>query len=240
MIKKIEPKEAFPYTKPNKKVLERYSHIFELDNPVPPRLVKNAFDKVFSLIFLILSIPIFTLLKLSYIFEGFLIKENSGPLFFYYWGVSQGKKIKKYKLRIIKEKYIEGGTTNNHDWMSYSKEWDKSARTYTGKLIKKYYLDELPQFYSILKGDMSIVGPRPLSVIHYERDLSQGNVARKFLKGGLLGLGHIRKGTEEFGSPIYEYEYLDMYIKLSALRLLIMDLKIIFKGILLVLKGQGL
>ena len=44
---------------------------------------------------------------------------------------------------------------------------------------------------------MSIVGPRPLSVLHYERDKAQGNVTRSLLKGGLLGLGHINKGTKD-------------------------------------------
>ena len=61
---------------------------------------------------------------------------------------------------------------------------------------------------------MSIVGPRPLAVHHYERDLKQGNVARSLIKGGLIGLGHVLKGTPQIGEPIYEYEYIDQYLKM--------------------------
>ena len=86
---------------------------------------------------------------------------------------------------------------------------------------------------------MSIVGPRPLAVHHYKRDLKQGNVCRKLLKGGLLGLGHIKKGTNEMGNPIYEYEYIDKYITLSSFELLKFDLYIIIKGAKLILKGGG-
>ena len=87
---------------------------------------------------------------------------------------------------------------------------------------------------------MSIVGPRPLAVHHYERDLQQGNVTRKLLKGGLLGLGHINKGTPEMGNPLYEYEYIDQYLRRGSLGLLALDLWIIWRGIRVILKGKGL
>lgn len=83
---------------------------------------------------------------------------------------------------------------------------------------------------------------RAPSVHHYERDRQQGNVTRYLLKGGLLGLGHVMKGTPEMGNPVYEYEYADQYIKLSALGLLWLwlDLKIIGRGIKVILRGKGL
>ena len=87
---------------------------------------------------------------------------------------------------------------------------------------------------------MSIVGPRPLAVHHYERDLAQGNVTRSLLKGGLLGLGHVNKGTVEMGNPVYEYEYIDQYLKRSSVGLLWLDIKIIGRGIRVMVKGQGL
>ena len=176
---------------------------------------------------------------MAYLIEGWIDPESKGPMFFYYNCVSGGKVVPKYKLRLIKMKYIEPEGAARHDWIAFSAEWTPDSRTRVGEFVKNYYLDELPQFYSVLKGDMSLVGPRPLSVIHYERDREQGNVTRFLLKGGLLGLGHVEKGTSEMGKAIYEYEYIDQYIKRSSFGLLWLDLQIIGRGIKLILKGGG-
>jgi len=207
---------------------------------LPERFPKLVFDKVVSGLLLLAAAPVLLLLKIAYVIEGWLIPENKGPMIFSYNAVSAGKVFPKYKIRLIKEKYIDQEGAKRGDWLAYSAEWTPDSRTHVGQFAKKFYLDELPQFYSVLRGDMSIVGPRPLAVLHYERDRQQGNVTRFLVKGGLLGLGHINKGTPEMGKPEYEYEYIDQYVKRSAWGLLMLDMKIIWRGIRVILQGKGL
>jgi lipopolysaccharide/colanic/teichoic acid biosynthesis glycosyltransferase len=237
---KQEPKEAFPYRPPTEEIKQKYHHLFELEKPLGHRILKVVFDKVAAALLLMVAAPILLLLKVAYLIEGWLIPENKGPMLFSYNAVSAGKVFQKYKIRLIKTKYIDQEGARRGDWLAYSAEWSPESRLHVGHFVKKFYLDELPQFYNILRGDMSIVGPRPLAVLHYERDRQQGNVTRFLIKGGLLGLGHIRKGTPEMGNPVYEYEYIDRYLGSSALRLLWLDLTIIGRGIRVILQGKGL
>ena len=211
-----------------------------MTKPLPERLPKLIFDKVVAALLLLLASPALLLLKIAYVIEGILIPENKGPMIFSYNAVSAGKIFPKYKIRLIKEKYIDQEGAKRGDWIAFSAEWTPDSRTHVGHFAKKFYLDELPQFYSVLRGDMGIVGPRPLAILHYDRDRAQGNVTRFLVKGGLLGLGHINKGTAEMGNPIYEYEYIDRYMRLSPLQLLWLDLTIIGRGIKVILQGKGL
>ena len=235
----IEPSESFPYKPPSDKVKEKYAYIFDLNNSIKQGYFKTLFDKTISIVVLFFGVPILLLVKLAYLIEGLIITENKGKMIFYYNAISKGKIIKKYKIRLIKEKFIDKEAAKSHDWIAYSAEWSPGSRTYVGSFVKKWYLDELPQFWSVLIGDMSVVGPRPLSVLHFERDKAQGNVTRSLLKGGLLGLGHINKGTPEMGNSLYEYEYIDKYLTLTSFELLKIDVWIIMKGLKVILKGGG-
>lgn len=234
-----EPLAAFPYIPPRPEDLIEFKELFATQTPLKDRLLKIIFDKFVASIGLIFSIPILALLKVLYVIEGIIYPDNRGPLMYYYFGVSKGRKFKKWKIRVIKEKYIDPIGAANHDWAAYSAEWSEESRTIVGSLVKKYYLDELPQFWSVLIGDMSIVGPRPLAVVHYERDREQGNISRFLVKGGMLGLGHLNKGTEQMGIPRYEYEYIRAYKDSGALKLLYLDIYIIYMGIKLMTRGGG-
>ncbi|MDD2284932.1 MAG: sugar transferase [Paludibacter sp.] len=237
--KSNEPKEAFPYTPPTNEIKNKYREIFELREPIKTPFIKLLFDKLVAIFMLILFSPAIIFLLIFNFIEGILIPENRGPLFFYYNAVSQGKVIKKWKIRLIKTSYIDKDLQAKGDWHAYQNEWKPEARTYLGTFVKKFYLDEIPQFYMVLKGDMSIVGPRPLAIHHYERDLEQGNVTRKLIRGGLLGYGHIRKGTPEFGKPVYEYEYVWRCLHYSPWKLLLTDLYVVWKGFVVMIKGGG-
>ena len=89
---------------------------------------------------LLISTPLLIILKLAYVIEGLIIPENKGDMFFYYYAVSAGKIIPKYKIRLIKNKFIDLEGAKKHDWIAYSAEWNKDSRTFVGQIVKKFYL----------------------------------------------------------------------------------------------------
>lgn len=70
-------------------------------------------------------------------------------MFFSYNTLLQGKVFPKYKIRLIKTKYIEPEGSKREDWIAYSAEWNEDSRTYVVSFMKKFYLDEIPQFWDV-------------------------------------------------------------------------------------------
>ena len=187
-----EPHEAFPYTPPTDEIKSKYAHIIGLKQSLPPRLFKVLFDKFAAFFLLLFALPILLALKIAYVVEGLIIPDNKGPMFFYYWGVSGGKKIKKWKLRLIKMEYIDPEGAARNDWIAFSAEWTADSRTVVGAFAKKWYLDELPQFWSVLIGDMSIVGPRPLPPEVESQIFINNRNFRRLVKPGITGYSQIK------------------------------------------------
>jgi len=109
---------------------------------------KRFFDFIIALIALIIFSPLFLIL-------GILIKKDSkGPVFYRQIRIGKdGKPFKIFKFRTM---------VNNADKVGpFSTKDDDIRITKVGKFIRKYNLDELAQFINVLKGEMSIVGPRP-------------------------------------------------------------------------------
>lgn len=110
--------------------------------------LKRLFDILVSLLFLIVASPLFLMI-------GILIKaDTSGPVFYRQTRVGRHfKHFRIYKFRTMFDNADETGPL-------ISSGNDKRI-TVAGRLLRKYKLDELPQFINVLKGEMSIVGPRP-------------------------------------------------------------------------------
>ena len=144
-------------------------------------LVKRAFDVVFSLIVLALAAPLFLVIAV-------LIRLTSpGPVFFVQDRVGlNGKTFKMYKFRTMRV-----APKSESDLLHTSQ--DDPRRTSIGILLRKTSLDELPQFYNVLMGNMSVVGPRPELVFFAQKFL--GEIERynhrHWLKVGITGWAQV-------------------------------------------------
>ena len=165
-------------------------------------LIKLLIDFFFGLIFILVSVPII------FFFSLLIFIEDGKPIFFtqkrHGW---DGSIIKIYKLRSLKK---------STDQSQVLKDDKRMLRI--GKFIRKFSIDELPQFFNVIKGEMSIVGPRPHALDHnyqFSKELS-GFMLRHKCKPGLTGLAQVngyRGNIDNKEKLLKRYEYDMLYIK---------------------------
>jgi lipopolysaccharide/colanic/teichoic acid biosynthesis glycosyltransferase len=234
-----EPELAFPHLPPSSSMRERYARLFQQEAPAEPQS-KTIFDRIVGALVLLLALPLIFAILVAHALIAAFLPDQRGALVVSYNAVSKGVIFRKYKFRVVKRANIDISAASSGEWRAYSAEWNPKCRTYLGKFLKKFYLDELPQLLNVVAGQMSLVGPRPLADHHYRRDISQGNIHRKLLKAGLFGPSQSLKGTESYGDQEEEYKYLDAVYTMSPLSLLYYDFKLICFCLFRVAQGKGL
>lgn len=149
--------------------------------------VKRLIDIIFGLIGLVLLIPITMIVKLSYLLTG-----DKANIFYRQKRVGEnGKEIRIWKFRSMVPNADEVLQELLKD-PKYKKEWDENQKftndpriTKAGRFLRKTSIDELPQFINVLKGDMSLVGPRPL--VQGELEQHGGLKLYQRVKPGITG-----------------------------------------------------
>ena len=184
---------------------------------------QRVLDIVLSVIGLLIGIPLMVIF-------GILIKvEDNGPITYKQERLGKGgKKFYIYKLRSMRTDAEKFGA----QWA----EKDDPRITKVGKFIRKTRIDEIPQLFNILKGDMSIIGPRPERPSFTEEFNQEipGFINRLAVKPGLTGWAQVNGGYE-----ITPREKLIEDIYYIENRSVLLDLKILFKTIKVVLTGDG-
>ena len=194
--------------------------------------VKRLMDIVGSMIGLILTGIAFL------IFAPIIKKQSPGPIFFSQVRVGKnGRQFKFYKFRSMNvnaEEQKKDLMAQNEMEGHMFKMADDPRIFPIGKFMRKYSIDELPQFFNILKGDMSLVGTRPPTVEEFENyDLK--HKARLGIKPGLTGMwqvsgrSEIKNFEEVVGLDTYYISHWDLGL----------DIKILLKTIQVVLTGRG-
>ncbi|WP_088070561.1 sugar transferase [Gottfriedia luciferensis] len=187
------------------------------------RFIKRTLDLVFSLAAFIVTLPFVLLFIL-------LIKlESPGPALFIQERVGlNGKTFKIYKLRTMRS----DAEANGPQWATT----DDPRITKLGKFLRKTRIDELPQFINVIRGDMSIVGPRPeraFFIVKFNHEVP-GFTNRLVVKPGLTGWAQVNGGYE-----LTPKEKLDLDLYYIDNQSLGLDFQIMFKTVAVVLTGEG-
>lgn len=193
-------------------------------------MVKRIFDIVASAALLIILSPLLLLIAAA-------IRVLTGPPVLYTWNVigTDGRPIKGYKFRTmvqnaddLKKELLD---RNEMDGPVF-KIKDDPRVTPVGRWLRKFSIDELPQLWSVLKGDMSLVGPRPPLATEYAH-FTDAQKRKLSVRPGMTSLWHVRGKPRDFD----EWVRLDLeYIERWSLGL---DLQILFKTTFVVLTGRN-
>ena len=202
---------------------------------IKSRFVYHGMKRLFDIVAAICGIVILSPLM---IIIAVLIKgEDHGPIFYKQVRVGKnGKTFKMYKFRsmfVNADKMLDKLKEQNDVDGPMFKMKDDPRVTKIGHFIRKHSLDELPQFFNVLKGDMSLVGPRP-PLPSEVAEYSEYDKQRLFVTPGCTGLW---QATERNEVGFNEMVQLDIqYIKRASF---IFDLWIIWKTVEIVIKPNG-
>lgn len=194
--------------------------------------IKRLIDILGALVGMVITVIV------GVVLAPFLLLESPGPLIFCQKRVGvNGRVFHFYKFRSMyvdaEERKKELMAQNEVNGLMFKMENDPRV-TKVGNFIRKTSIDELPQFWNVLKGDMSLVGTRPPTLDEYQQ-YSYYQKRRISFRPGITGLWQIsgRSDIKDFDEVVkLDLKYIDNWS-------LVLDFKIIFKTILVVLRGIG-
>ncbi len=182
------------------------------------KFIKPSFDFITALILLVLTTPLLFLITIALLFA------NRGKIFFFQERPGlNGKIFKLYKFKTMNDKTDAQG--------NYLPDIERITKI--GKLIRKLSLDELLQFINVLKGDMSLIGPRPL-LVEYLPLYNDFQKKRHDVKPGITGWAQINGRNAITWDERFKLDV--WYVNNISLKL---DLKIFFLTFLKIFKREG-
>lgn len=209
------------------------------NNFIHPRIysVKRAIDLIVSISCLLLTLPLFIVIAI-------MIKAtSSGPIFYCQSRVGKRVKGKAKQFNMIKFRSMVNNAESSSGAVWAQK--NDNRLTAVGKFLRKTRLDEIPQFINVIKGDMSLIGPRPERpeiVLELEKAIPLYSERTYGITPGITGLAQVYQGYDTCIEDVKTKIGYDFSYSLSLTNIatwLKMDGKIIIKTLQLMVLGRG-
>lgn len=171
---------------------------------------KRALDVALSAVLLVLAAPVLGAAML-------LVKlTSSGPALFVQQRIGfEGRKFDMYKLRTMRKgaERMQDELASCLEGKTFLKIEDDPRVTWVGRLLRKWSIDELPQLWNVIKGDMSLVGPRPLLLCDFRKFPKREQLRRFSVKPGITGLWQVsgRSSLPDSERMRLDLEYVDRW-----------------------------
>jgi lipopolysaccharide/colanic/teichoic acid biosynthesis glycosyltransferase len=197
---------------------------------------KELRERALALLLLIPAAPVLTLCALGIKLEGLVDRRARGPVFFREDRVSRGEVFKLIKFRTLDRDAISGlGPGPTH--IKGLEEGQHLTRM--GRIMHRWYLDELPQLWNIVRGDMQLIGTRPWPIELYEEEMARGITRKRDMPAGLVGPVQASKGSGDEGLAL-DLAYWEAYKTYPAWKLLVLDMRILARSAKVQLEHKGL
>jgi lipopolysaccharide/colanic/teichoic acid biosynthesis glycosyltransferase len=207
---------------------------------VPYPLAKKTADKAISSILLVLLAPVLAVASVAVGLDRLLSPRDRGPWLYRERRISRGREFDLLKFRTLRSDAL----ARQRDEEAHARllENDPENLTWAGRrILKPWYLDELPQLFNVLNGDMSLVGPRPWPPSMVRAQVAAGLDYRNHAMPGWTGPVQVQKGiVDPAGYTKLDLAYVDACRSWSGLRLVGHDLRLLWRTVKVLVRGEGL
>ena len=206
--------------------------------PVAVPRVKRAADIVIATALLLAAVPVAAVAAGAMAADMVVCRRDRGSLLYRERRISRGREFDLFKLRTLCDEAL--ARMDEPGGHARVLEADPANLTWAGRrVLKPWYLDELPQLVNVLRGEMSLVGPRPWPPSLVARQVERGVDYRLRVRAGWTGPAQVAKGTDASFEAL-DLEYVERCRNSSGVELLRHDLVILRRTVATLLRGEGL
>ena len=207
---------------------------------VPYRLAKRLFDRAVAILLILLLSPLLLAALAAIALDLLLVPRDRGRWLYRERRISRGREFDVLKFRVLREDVLAELAASDGGYARLY-ERDHDNLTVAGRILKRLYLDELPQLFNVLRGDISLVGPRPWPVPMVERQVAEGHDYRLRTIAGWTGPAQVTKDSSaKSQATALDLEYVELCAKLSGPHLVLHDLRVLRQSLRTVLRARGL